>query len=61
MTMRQGSHNQRSDDYSTVAFWYQSEPHAPFPKLPPAEARYPSVKDSPPDAVSGVPQSQIEK
>lgn len=22
------------DDLSSVAFWYQSEPHAPFPKLP---------------------------
>jgi hypothetical protein len=22
------------DDISSVAFWYQSEPHAPFPKLP---------------------------
>jgi len=25
------------DDVSTVAFWYQSEPHAPFPKLPSKE------------------------
>ena len=23
-----------SDDISSVAYWYQSEPHAPFPKLP---------------------------
>jgi len=22
------------DDISSVTFWYQSEPHAPFPKLP---------------------------
>jgi hypothetical protein len=22
------------DDISSVAFWYQTEPHAPFPKLP---------------------------
>ncbi|MDZ7358117.1 MAG: DUF2961 domain-containing protein, partial [candidate division KSB1 bacterium] len=22
------------DDIASVAFWYQSEPHAPFPKLP---------------------------
>ena len=22
------------DDISSVAFWYQAEPHAPFPKLP---------------------------
>jgi len=23
------------DDISSVAFWYQTEPHAPFPGLPP--------------------------
>jgi hypothetical protein len=22
------------DDISSVAFWYQTEPHTPFPKLP---------------------------
>ena len=22
------------DDISSVAYWYQQEPHAPFPKLP---------------------------
>ena len=22
------------DDISSVAFWYQAEPHTPFPKLP---------------------------
>jgi D-arabinan exo alpha-(1,3)/(1,5)-arabinofuranosidase (non-reducing end) len=24
----------RQDDYSSVAFWYQDEPHSPFPELP---------------------------
>jgi hypothetical protein len=24
----------RQDDYSSVALWYQTEPHAPFPELP---------------------------
>ncbi|MBQ6534558.1 MAG: DUF2961 domain-containing protein, partial [Opitutales bacterium] len=27
----------QKSDISTVAFWYQTEPHAPFPKLPPRE------------------------
>lgn len=27
----------RQDDYSSVALWYQKEPHAPFPKLPSAD------------------------
>jgi hypothetical protein len=26
------------DDISSVAFWYQTEPHAPFPKLPDKDA-----------------------
>jgi len=30
-----------TDDISSVAYWYQREPHAPFPPLPPARARWP--------------------
>jgi hypothetical protein len=26
------------DDISSVAFWYQAEPHAPFPALPDRES-----------------------
>lgn len=32
---------ERSDDISAVAYWYQREPHAPFPELPNAAARQP--------------------
>lgn len=32
---------ERSDDISSVAYWYQREPHAPFPDLPETEARRP--------------------
>lgn len=34
-----------ADDISSVAFWYQQEPHAPFPKLPTVEER---LRDAPP-------------
>src|SRR5581483_5033033 len=27
--------------YSSMAYWYQREPHRPFPPLPPREARLP--------------------
>jgi len=27
----------RQDDYSSVALWYQTEPHDPFPKMPPVD------------------------
>ena len=30
-----------ADDIASVAYWYQSEPHAPFPKLPALEQRWP--------------------
>lgn len=29
-----------SDDISSVAYWYQREPHAPFPKFPPLPDRW---------------------
>lgn len=35
----------REDDYSSVALWYQSEPHAPFPELPPVDFDYLEVEE----------------
>lgn len=32
---------ERQDDVASVAYWYQSEPHRPFPALLPREARRP--------------------
>lgn len=32
---------ERQDDVSSVAYWYQREPHAPFPALPGAGERWP--------------------
>lgn len=29
------------DDIASTVFWYQAEPHAPFPQLPPLEQRWP--------------------
>ena len=34
VTIEHGHANRRSDDLSSVAFWYQAEPHAPFSLLP---------------------------
>lgn len=33
-TIEHGTNNDHEADYSSVAYWYQSEPHAPFPPLP---------------------------
>jgi len=30
-----------TDDIASTAYWYQTEPHAPFPPLPDMEARWP--------------------
>jgi hypothetical protein len=34
-----GKYKKTADDIASVAYWYQAEPHAPFPKLPPAAER----------------------
>ncbi|MGD8240604.1 MAG: DUF2961 domain-containing protein [Armatimonadota bacterium] len=38
-------HAHRDDRFSSVAFWYQVEPHAEFPPLPPAEERMPYTEE----------------
>src|SRR5579863_1471946 len=43
VTIEHGHANHRSDNFYSAAFWYQSEPHAPFPSLPPAESRIPRI------------------
>jgi hypothetical protein len=42
-TIEHGNANHRSDNYFSVAYWYQTEPHAPFPPLPPVEQRLPKL------------------
>lgn len=41
VTMEHGSQNDRNDDFFSVAFWYQTHPHAAFPALPPPLERLP--------------------
>lgn len=41
VTIEHGHANRRSDDYASTAYWYQTEPHAPFPPLPPMRERLP--------------------
>jgi hypothetical protein len=42
-TIESGHGNHREDDYYSVAYWYQTEPHSPFPALPPAASRIPRL------------------
>jgi hypothetical protein len=42
-TIEHGHANHRSDNYFSVAYWYQSEPHATFPTLPGLDMRIPRI------------------
>ena len=43
-TIEHGEQNARSDNFYSVAYWYQAEPHAPFPALPPVLDRLPVLQ-----------------
>ena len=42
-TIEHGHANHRSDNFYSVAYWYQTEPHGAFPSLPPADQRIPRL------------------
>ena len=44
VTMEHGHANHRSDNWYTTAYWYQTEPHAPFPPLPGVDVRIPRLQ-----------------
>jgi hypothetical protein len=41
VSIEHGHANDRGDDYSSVAYWYQTEPHSKFPPLPDVKDRLP--------------------
>lgn len=43
VTIEHGHANNYANDYTSTAFWYQTEPHKPHPALPPAADRLPRV------------------
>lgn len=57
MTIEHGNANHRSDNYYSVTYWYQANPHAPLPALPPVQDRLPSLQPTggPGNAGAGVP------
>ena len=44
VSIEHGHANRRADDISSVAFWYQTEPHRPFDPLPEAKLRLPTFR-----------------
>ena len=45
VTIEHGHNNNRSDDWSTTAYWYQTEPHKPVKPIEPVEQRLPVLED----------------
>jgi hypothetical protein len=43
VTIEHGTADDRADDFYSTAYWYQAEPHAPFPALPAPAERVPRV------------------
>jgi hypothetical protein len=43
VSIEHGHANHRSDNFFSVAYWYQAEPHAKFPALPPVDSRTPRI------------------
>jgi hypothetical protein len=43
-TIEHGHANHRSDNYYSVAYWYQTEPHTPYPALPAVNDRLPQLQ-----------------
>jgi hypothetical protein len=43
-TIEHGHANHRSDNYYSVAYWYQTEPHAAFTALPAVDQRVPHLQ-----------------
>jgi hypothetical protein len=53
-TIEHGHANHRSDNFYSVAYWYQTEPHATFPALPTVDQRLPR-----PQSVGGPGNSDL--
>jgi len=45
VTIENGHGNSQANDYSSVGYWYQAEPHAPFPAMPAVDLRLPRPDD----------------
>jgi len=43
-TIEHGHGNSRSDNFYSVAYWYQTQPHLPLPPLPPVADRIPALQ-----------------
>ena len=49
VTIEHGHNNHRSDDYSSTAYWYQTEPHMDYSPILPVKERLPLQETEPMD------------
>ncbi|MBL8121008.1 MAG: DUF2961 domain-containing protein, partial [Anaerolineae bacterium] len=43
VTIEHGHANKLTNDYASTAYWYQAEPHKPFPAMLPIAERLPRL------------------
>jgi len=53
-----GKYKKLADDIASVAYWYQAEPHAPYPELPPLAERLREAK-RPPLKIPGASECEL--
>lgn len=60
-TIEHGHANHRSDNFYSVAYWYQAEPHMAFPPLPSMDDRIPTIEvvGGPGNGEAGKPNSGL--
>ncbi len=60
-SIEHGHANVRSDNFYSVAYWYQTEPHQPFPPLPSMDDRIPTLEvvGGPGNAGAGKPDTGL--
>ncbi len=56
VTIEHGTADDRSDDFYSTAYWYQTEPHAAFPALPAPAERVPKVYAVGGESAAATPQ-----
>lgn len=61
VTLEHGHANNMANNYSSCVFWYQAEPHEPFPELTPALERRPRAGTDPHDTAYQEVQRLQEK
>jgi len=61
VTIEHGHANDRADDISSVAYWYQTEPHIEFTTMPPPEERIPFPEKRTSEVLEEILEEELKK